>query len=635
MIKKIFLIITSLTFSSINGQKIDSLIRLLPNANGIDKIKIYNELAFLTNKVESTKSIEWSYKSIALSKKLNHDRGVYEAYTNLGIIHNSLGKYDSSFVFLNLALESAKKMKNEELKYSIFHNLSSNYIAIGDYTQALSYLIQAITFFEKEHNYQKLNKCYINLGDLYQKTGEIKSAERFLLKAIIAAESLNDKSLIAASQNTYGIYLAKNGSYDSALVYFSNSAIIREEIKQFSELYWNYNNMGGVYYYLNKLDKALFYFNKCLENAKKINSEAIIATAYNNIGSVLNQMKKFDQAIEQHLLALKLSDKINNSTIKKDALENLYQAYQDKGDYKKALEYHELYTNYSDSIFSIEKMEQLANIKTKYETEYKVKEIEQEREDAKANAIAEGQKKNMLLLSLIAVILIAVFVLVLIALNNKKKKVELEITAQKKIVEAIFEAEEKERSRIAKDLHDGIVQNLTALKFAVNNIVKNTPTQVIELENIVGDLEKTSKEVREISYQMMPVTLKELGLIKVLEELLQRNLKNTMIEFDFNHFGIEHRLPEKIEVNVYRICQELLNNSLKHSQATNISILLQIKNNTLQLTYEDNGVGFDTNNVKIGIGLNSLNSRIEMIKGSLEFDEKTISGTTAYIKIPL
>lgn len=635
MLRGFSLIVSIFILSVVNGQKIDSLMSLLPNTNGIEKIEIYNELAFLTNKVEPAKSIDWSNKSLALSKQQRYDKGVFEAYTNLGIVYTALGKYDSSVVFLNHALEKANKLKDEELKASTFHNLSSNYIATGDYTLALSYLTQATTIFEKEHNQQKFAKSCINLGDLYQKIGDKKSAEKFLLKAIKIAEDSKDKSLLAAAQNTYGIYLAGEGSFDSALVYFSNSAIIREEIKQFSELYWNYNNMGGIYYYLNQLDKALFYFNKSLEIARVINSESVIATVYNNIGSVLNQMKQFDKAIEQHLLALNLSEKINNSTIKKDALENLYLAYQNKGDYKKALDYHQQFTNYSDSIFSIEKAEQLANIQTKYETEYKVKEIEQEREVAKANAVAEGQKRRMLLLALIAVILIAVFGLILIALNNKKKKAELEIIAQKKIVEAIFEAEEKERARIAKDLHDGIVQNLTALKLAVNHAAKNSPAQVVELENISGDLEKTTKEVREISYQMMPVTLKELGLIKALDELLQRNLTIANIQFEFNHFGLENRLPEKIEVNVYRICQELINNSIKHSQASNISILLQIRNSTLQLTYEDDGVGFDANNVKKGIGLNSLNSRIEMIKGSLEFNDAEVSGTTAYIRIPL
>jgi len=157
----------------------------------------------------------------------------------------------------------------------------------------------------------------------------------------------------------------------------------------------------------------------------------------------------------------------------------------------------------------------------------------------------------------------------------------------------------------------------------------------IKIENIYNDLDKTSKEVREISYQMMPLTLKELGLIKALDELLHRSFNVNNITYHLDHFGIEKRLPEKIEVSVYRICQELINNSLKHSNASNISLLLFLKENILTLTFEDNGKGFDVSSVTKGIGFNSLNSRLELIKGSLQIDSYENEGTTAYIKIPI
>ncbi|MBX2960720.1 MAG: sensor histidine kinase, partial [Flavobacteriales bacterium] len=288
-------------------------------------------------------------------------------------------------------------------------------------------------------------------------------------------------------------------------------------------------------------------------------------------------------------------------------------------------------SNYKDSVLNTESNNQLLELKTRYETEKKESKIQ-----AQQIIIEKEKKVKWFSVSILGLVLALLVFLLFFIKNKHKHKTELLLKEQQEIaLNKVLEAEERERTRIAKDLHDGIVQNLTALKLALNHVAKNSTTQAQQLENISNDLEKTTKEVREISYQMMPVTLKELGLIKALEELLQRNLKNAAIEFDFNYFGLENRLPEKIEVNVYRICQELINNSIKHSKATTVSILIQLKNNILQLTYEDNGVGFDANNIKKGIGLNSLNSRIEIIKGSLEFDNKTISGTTAYIKIPL
>lgn len=134
---------------------------------------------------------------------------------------------------------------------------------------------------------------------------------------------------------------------------------------------------------------------------------------------------------------------------------------------------------------------------------------------------------------------------------------------------------------------------------------------------------------------MMPLTLKELGLVKAVEELLGRSLAKNNIQHHFEHFGIEERLNEKIEVTVYRICQELVNNTIKHSGATEVSLLLQLRNNMLQLTYEDNGRGFNVATTQKGIGLNSMGSRVEMVKGSLEFDASAENGTTAYIRIPV
>jgi signal transduction histidine kinase len=193
------------------------------------------------------------------------------------------------------------------------------------------------------------------------------------------------------------------------------------------------------------------------------------------------------------------------------------------------------------------------------------------------------------------------------------------------LIEKTFEAQENERTRIAKELHDGIVQDLTILKL---NLTNNNYKEEIEPK-----LTKITKELREISYQMMPIALKELGLIPALEDLFERSFTQRGIAFNFEAFLLENRLDEKIEVNIYRICQELINNSLKHANATEINIILRQKNQLLTLIFEDNGQGFDISKVKQGIGLTSLKDRLEAIHGQIEFDSTINKGTTAFVKI--
>ena len=174
-------------------------------------------------------------------------------------------------------------------------------------------------------------------------------------------------------------------------------------------------------------------------------------------------------------------------------------------------------------------------------------------------------------------------------------------------------------------MHDGIVQDLTILKL---NLTNNNYKEEIEPK-----LTKITKELREISYQMMPIALKELGLIPALEDLFERSFTQKGIAFNFEAFLLENRLDEKIEVNIYRICQELINNSLKHANAKEINIILRQKNQLLTLIFEDNGQGFDISKVKQGIGLTSLKDRLEAIHGQIEFDSTINKGTTAFVKI--
>lgn len=134
---------------------------------------------------------------------------------------------------------------------------------------------------------------------------------------------------------------------------------------------------------------------------------------------------------------------------------------------------------------------------------------------------------------------------------------------------------------------------------------------------------------------MMPIALREYGLIPSLENLLQKTLSNNNIKYDFETVNIEERLSEKIEVCLYRITQELLNNVIKHSKANFVSLVISKHQDFISLIFEDNGTGFNETEVKKGIGMTSLSSRLEIVNGELKFESSEGSGTMAIIKIPI
>jgi len=150
-------------------------------------------------------------------------------------------------------------------------------------------------------------------------------------------------------------------------------------------------------------------------------------------------------------------------------------------------------------------------------------------------------------------------------------------------------------------------------------------------------LDDSTKELRELSHRMMPRALSELGLLPALNDMLENSLGNTDIQYMLEHFGIkqEERFAENVEISLYRITQELINNVIKHSQANQVNIQLMKSGKSLILIVEDNGKGIDSGENKKGIGLMNISSRVDTVNGNVNFEPSPEGGTLATVKIPL
>jgi signal transduction histidine kinase len=243
--------------------------------------------------------------------------------------------------------------------------------------------------------------------------------------------------------------------------------------------------------------------------------------------------------------------------------------------------------------------------------------------------------KNIIIITII--IIAIALLLVLLLIQQKRKRNLLEKQAKEKIrlkqqsLNSIIQAQESERQRIAKDLHDSIVQQLGSLKMRLSSTFQN---QAISDEFSIELLEKTTTELRELSHRMMPKSLEELGLIAAVEDTLSISFDLTDIKYTFDNFGITNRLPQRLEITIFRVLQELINNIIKHSQATEVSIQLIKNQSHTILIVEDNGVGFSHNSKKDGIGLLNINSRLDSVDGSVNYGPSVQSGTLVTIRIP-
>lgn len=238
----------------------------------------------------------------------------------------------------------------------------------------------------------------------------------------------------------------------------------------------------------------------------------------------------------------------------------------------------------------------------------------------------ERQKRNRLYLIVGAIILLSALVLVWLQ-NRNNKRIALEKVRQKQIsIDAFIEGEEKEKMRIGRELHDGIAQEVVGIKLAMQQ--QQADPKLIE------ELTRVSLDIRTISHELMPQTLKMYGLKLAIEDSCQKILGPSGIHYEISSNLPEERLPGKIEITLYRIFQELIHNIIKHSQATEVLVQLRKMSTHILLVVEDNGRGLTEEKTR-GIGISNLRSRVQLVEGNLQYDSVENEGTTAIVRVPV
>ncbi len=204
-------------------------------------------------------------------------------------------------------------------------------------------------------------------------------------------------------------------------------------------------------------------------------------------------------------------------------------------------------------------------------------------------------------------------------------------------LKAVFTATEEERQRIAKDLHDGIGQQLSGIKLSLGKQANTLGSEAKEaLSPILHVVDQTAHDVRNLSHQMMPKSIQELGLVPAIDDMLHKSLGLSDLEYAFEHFNVESkRYDARLEIGLYRVCQELVNNIIKHSGAKAVTVQLFENKNSPILIVEDNGRGFDLDHQKSGIGLTNIQSRINTFDGEVNWEPSPGSGTVATVKVPI
>ena len=360
------------------------------------------------------------------------------------------------------------------------------------------------------------------------------------------------------------------------------------------------------------------------------------------LGQAYSEIKNYPKAIAYLDEAVTLS-KLNNSIeIEQKAHWSLSKIYESlnrpQGAYTELL----LSTQLKDSLLNESHLKQINLLEKQYESEKKDKELAKKQMDLEHNQLELSKKNNQMTLATIGSALLLLITLGLwYVLRQRQRLKHIEISKLKQQqditkLQALIEGEEKERNRLAEELHDGINGDLSSIKYQLSSISADELSTISKsiFEKAVAQIDHSCQQVRNISHNLSPLTIRDFGLMTSIKNYCSKLESIHPIHINFQQFGTDVSLPKNIETVIYRIVQELVNNIIKHAQATEALVQINTHEDMMFITVEDNGKGFQNNPNNAGIGLKNIASRIAFLNAQLE-EEHTANGTTFTININL
>ncbi len=638
--KRVLLFCLILAFHSAYAQ-VDSLDQKLEGLEGQELVDKLNVLSFTIAQSDPNRAKQMANEAAEKSLELKYYFGAADAMHKLSVAYRFQGYYNDALVYADSAFGYLEGNEAASLRAAIHSNKGVCYRYKGEYEEALKSYQKAIELHKEVNQNTDVATVLNNVGVMFMYMEDYDKALSYYDEALEIQKEENNRKEIANIYNNYAIVYANQGVLDSALVYFEKSYEIEKELNNLQGMSECINNIGAVYYYMGDADSAIEQFRESYRIDSTLGDVRGQISTLSNIAEMRNEMGNPREAIKILEKCLRMANEIDSKHDREISLANLASSYKNLGDFEKALEYHVQYVAVHDSVLGESQQEIVQELETQYQTkekeqQIKIQGLELEEADLKIRA------RNNMVLGLSGILVLALvsgFLGYRFIQSKKDAELQRAIAAeQKNQLDAVITATEQEKRRMARELHDGIGQQLSSIKLGLSNIFNQISNSTEENKTKFQILEKvvdeSARDVRELSHRMMPKSLSELGLGAALQDSVEKSLGLNNIRFNFHDDTDGNRFDSQIEVNIYRVAQELINNILKHSGADRVSIDLLKEDETLVLAVKDNGKGFDPEKDQ-GHGLLNIKSRLQQINASLHFDFPEEGGTETTIKTPL
>lgn len=624
-----------------------SSIRKTPVDTG--HIRKLRDLAYDIGENDSTVSKQLLIEALEKSFSIKDPGAITNSYRMLGLWYSGINDKDKALEYHRASLHTATQNGLLYLAGGAYFNIGNIKYWKGEYDSSIEYYLKTQEIFENPKILEngtlsprvldkKKSDLYSNISSAFNTLKNLQKADEYIDKALAIAEGYKAKTVIALYSQQKADNYAENGNIERAL---------RTRLKYLPELEQStvpkvnlqesYQNISLEYDELGKIDSSKLYAQKSLQIAEDLQVPEVLANANWQMGKIAMREKQYPKAEEYLRKTTAFYEQTKDPNLKRSYYDLMHKLLFATGRYKEAYENFENYQVWNDSIANSERAKQFSEREARYQSEKKDSQIKLQE--------VSLEQKSMLNYFLAGAVL-ALLTIGILAYRNykhhqnlqKQRIVELETEKKLAATEAVLKGEEQERTRLAKDLHDGLGGMLSGIKYSLNTMKGNlimTPENAQAFERSMDMLDSSIREMRRVAHNMMPEALVKFGLDTALRDFCNDINQSGALKVTYQSFGLtEIQINDITAITIYRIVQELVNNSVKHAGARTSIVQVAKTDGKIAVTVEDDGIGFNTAILRHekGIGWNNIQNRVEFLKGKLDINSQQGKGTSVHIE---
>lgn len=543
----------------------------------------------------------------------------------LNISQISQDFYHSKQVF-EQAAEVTQSLNDELRTAELFNILGIIHHMLDKPEQAVQYFNRSILLYEKNQNAIGAGNSYTEMGNSMRRR-DIGRAKSFMEKGINILEKNNATQSLQSAYDNYGVILHDLDQPDSALIYYNKALHLKRLKRDTIGIPYSLQKIAMVNASAGEFETALSKLDTALEISENIKDSLLICETYTYFGDVYSADKDYEKAVEYYESALSIAKRNKYNYLINYIYHELPDMYHALGEKDKAFDMIKEGNELKDSVLNTERVRSIAELEMFYEATQKEQQIKLLEQEVQISELSLQQNRRIIY----GIVIFGFLVLALIVsyINRQKLKhkavlLQQSENLQKERLRSVIIGEEQERERLARELHGGLGQLLSATKMHVSALEEDVKHELkTQLQNSIKLVDQACTEVRQISHALLPKRLNEGELDVALMELKETIQSGKKFQFNLKTHGDFSGIKGQEAVAVYRIIQELVNNTIKHSNAGIIQLSMNVYSEGYSISYSDNGKDFDLKSLEKqnGIGWENIYSRLDLINGQIEISD--------------